>query len=302
MGPTAIGKSSLALEIKKKFPLIELISVDSKLVYKGLNIGTDKPNKSDLKNFSYKLVNIVKPKNIYTVINFYNDVLKEIKNILKSGKIPLLVGGTMLYFKILLNGFANLPPSNSIIRKYIFKNICLKKKKNLFNLLKKIDPISSKKIHINDVQRVLRAVEVFFVSGGFPLSELIKFFHNKLPYKVFQFGLIPDNKEHLYKKIEKRFFFMLKSGFKKEVQNLYNQKFLDPKLPSMNSIGYKQMLLYLKNKYTYFQMIKETIKSTHKLVKHQLTWLKKWPNIIFIKDNKKDLLITKIYKILNRNL
>ncbi|VFP81654.1 tRNA dimethylallyltransferase [Buchnera aphidicola (Cinara curvipes)] len=301
MGPTAVGKSSLALKIKKKFPEIELLSVDSKLVYKGLDIGTDKPNKKDLKENLHRLINIKSPKEIYSAVDFYKDSVKEIKNILKFGKIPLLVGGTMFYFKLLLNGFAYLPPSNPLIRKYIFEEICLKKKKKLFDILKKIDPDSSKKIHMNDIQRVLRAVEIFFVSGGFSRSKLIKSIHVKLPYKIFQFGLIPYRKDILYNKIEKRFYNMLNNGFEEEVRNLYKIKNLNSSFPSINSIGYRQMWFYLKNKCTYQEMIDNTIKSTRKLVKHQLTWLNNWKDIILINDNQIDILINKIKKVIEYN-
>ncbi|VFP78382.1 tRNA dimethylallyltransferase [Buchnera aphidicola (Cinara cuneomaculata)] len=301
MGPTAIGKSKLSLQIKKIFPKVELLSVDSKLVYQGLDIGTDKPTSKDLQKYGYRLVNIVKPQIIYSAIDFYKDATKEIKNILKFGKIPLLVGGTMLYFKILLNGFASLPPSNPDIRNYIYTNICFKKKKRLFDILKKIDPVYSKKIHMNDVKRVLRAVEIFFVSGGQSRSQLIQSVHKKLPYKIFQFGLIPHDKSVLYTNIVQRFHHMLDSGLEEEVRALYKQQDLNISLPSINSIGYKQMWLYIQNKYSYQDMINHTIKSTVKLVKHQLTWLKKWTNITYIYDNQKYLLIKKIQNILKNN-
>ncbi|VFP85123.1 tRNA dimethylallyltransferase [Buchnera aphidicola (Cinara splendens)] len=298
MGPTAIGKSAVALQIKKNFSIIELLSVDSKLVYKGLDIGTDKPLKQDLQKNIYKLINILKPQEIYSSADFYRDAIEEIENILKLGKIPLLVGGTMFYFKTLLNGFSDLPPSNPIIRNYIFNNMCLGEKKKLFDVLKKIDKNSSERIHINDIQRVLRAVEIFFVSGGCPRSTLIKSVNQKLPYKIFQFGLIPFKKSILYEKIVQRFYYMLECGFEQEVRNLYENKNLNLSLPSINSIGYKQMWLYIQNKCTYQEMINNTLKSTYQLVKRQLTWLNNWTDITLIPDNKIDVLMKKIQKIL----
>lgn len=298
MGPTAIGKSSLALKIKKKFSQIELLSVDSKSVYRGLDIGTDKPMIKNSKESFCKLVNIVEPQKIYSFVDFYKDAEHEIKKILKSGKIPLLVGGTMLYFKILLHGFADLPVSNPHIREYIFQDLCLGEKKILFNILKKVDKLSSKKIHINDVQRVLRAVEVFFVSGGKPMSTFIHSVHKKLPCKVFQFGLVPHNKKILYTKISNRFYQMLNDGFEEEVRNLYKKKNLNLSCPSINSIGYKQMWLYIQNKCTYQDMIINAIQSTNKLVKHQLTWLKNWKDITLIKDNQTHILVQMIKEIL----
>ncbi|VAX76883.1 tRNA (adenosine(37)-N6)-dimethylallyltransferase MiaA [Buchnera aphidicola] len=300
MGPTAIGKSSLALKIKRRFSQIELLSVDSKLVYRGLDIGTDKPTKKNLRDYSYRLVDIIDPWKIYSVIDFYHDAHKEIQEIVNSGKIPLLVGGTMLYFKVLLNGFSFLPPSNSIIREYIFQEICFGKKENLFQILKKIDFLSSKKFHINDIRRVLRAVEVFFVSGGSPLSVLNKSVYNKFPYQVFQFGLIPHDKNILFNNIKKRFNCMLDRGLEQEVRNLYKNKYLNISLPSINSIGYKQMWKYIENKYTYQEMIDNTIKSTRNLVKHQLTWLTNWKNIILIQDDQIKFLMTLIKKTILR--
>ncbi|WP_075434174.1 tRNA (adenosine(37)-N6)-dimethylallyltransferase MiaA [Buchnera aphidicola] len=303
MGPTAIGKSSLALEIKARFPQIELLSVDSKSIYQGLDIGTDKPKKEDLcKNF-YRLVNIVQPQNVYSVIDFYNDATREIKNIIDSGKIPLLVGGTMLYFKTLINGFASLPPSNPLIRDYIFNDLFLGKKKKLFSMLKKIDKKSSKKIHKNDIQRVLRAVEVFFVSGGKSLSQLTEeSIHIKLPYKIFQFGLVPHNKDFLYKKIINRFNNMLELGFENEVRRLYQRTDLTLACPSINSIGYRQMWHYIQKKCTYQEMINSTIQATRQLVKHQLTWLNNWPDILLVRDNQVNILIQKIERILTNNI
>lgn len=302
MGPTAIGKSAVALQIKKNFSMIELLSVDSKSIYKGLDIGTDKPLQRDLQSNIYRLVNILKPQEIYSSADFYRDAIKEIENILKLGKIPLLVGGTMFYFKTLLNGFSDLPPSNSVVRNYIFNKICLGDKQKLFDILKKVDKISSERIHINDVQRVLRAVEIFFVSGGLSKSHLIKSIPNKLPYKIFQFGLVPFKKDILYTKIVKRFYYMLEHGFEQEVRNLYKNKSLNISLPSINSIGYRQMWLYIQNKYTYQEMIDSTIKSTYQLVKRQLTWLNNWTDITLIPDNKIDILMKKIKNIVRCNL
>lgn len=298
MGPTAIGKSALASKIKKKFSKIELLSVDSKLIYKGLDIGTDKPTKKELAEITYRLLNIKNPQEIYSVADFYHDARKEIKNIFSLGKIPFFVGGSMLYFKVLLEGLVNLPPSNPNIREYIFQDIFDNNKKKLFNALKRVDNISSNKIHINDVQRVLRAMEIFFVSGGIPLSKLLTLGKKKLPYTIFQFGLIPKKKKILYKNIQIRFQNMLNNGFEQEVRNLCKKFNFHIFSPSMNSIGYKQMWNYLQKKCTYQEMICNTLKSTYKLVKHQLTWMRNWKDIILIKDNKKNLLIKNIENII----
>lgn len=297
MGPTAIGKSKLALLVKKKFPIIEIISVDSKLVYRGLNIGTDKPKIEDLKKYSHKIIDIKDPKEIYSSSDFRKDALKEIKNAISVGKIPFLVGGTMLYFKVLLNGLTFLPPSRMEIRDFIFYDLCYGIKDILFKKLQCIDWLSSKKIHPNDTKRILRALEIYFVS-----RKVIRYSscntHNVFPYNTYQFGLIPKNKDDLYKKISYRFHCMLKKGFEKEVRELYNRQDLNEFLPSINCIGYKQMWYFLEKKYSYEEMILYTLKSTRKLVKHQLTWMKKWNNLIVFNDAQIKILLQKIEKII----
>ncbi|AEH39941.1 delta(2)-isopentenylpyrophosphate tRNA-adenosine transferase [Buchnera aphidicola (Cinara tujafilina)] len=281
---------------KKKFSNIELLSVDSKLVYKELNIGTDKPTEKQLFETPYRLINIKNIYENYSAADFCIDAYKEIKHIFSLKKIPFFVGGSMLYFKALLDGLVTLPTSNQKIRDYIFNNLFCADKNKLFNGLKQVDFASSSKIHINDVQRVIRALEVFFVSGGVPLSKLLTLSQKKLPYQVFQFALIPYNKKKLYNKISVRFQKMLNNGLEEEVRNLYTQISRKNTFPFMNSIGYKQMWEYLEKKCTYQEMICNTLQATRKLVKHQLTWLRKWKNINLIYDNNKDILMKKIKK------
>ncbi|WP_075432331.1 tRNA (adenosine(37)-N6)-dimethylallyltransferase MiaA [Buchnera aphidicola] len=301
MGPTAIGKSLFSMQVKKKFSDIELLSVDSKLIYKELNIGTDKPTPEELFLTPCRLINIKNVQDTYSSADFCNDAYKEIHDIFSIGKIPFFVGGSMLYFKALLDGLVCLPSSNKNVREYIFKILFNSNKKKLFKALKIFDYVSSSKIHMNDIYRVLRALEVFFVSGGIPLSKLLTFRQNKLPYRVFQFAFIPFDKDLLYEKISIRFYKMLENGFEKEVQDLSNRFSFKYPLPFMNSIGYKQMWEYLQKKCTYQDMVSNTLKATHKLVKHQLTWLRKWKNITLIYDNNKNELMAKIEKIINNN-
>lgn len=299
MGPTAIGKSNLAIQLKKKFSNLELLSVDSKLIYKDLNIGTDKPTYQELKLTPHGLLNLREPTEIYSVAQFRQDALYSIKNIISKKKIPFLVGGTMFYFNILLKGLITLPPSDPKIRQYIYKDLCQNNSKRLLSLLEKLDFNSFKNIHSNDIQRNLRALEVYFVSGGNKLSQfLLGKRDSYFPYKVFSFGIIPHDKKKLFYKIERRFQKMLKNGFEEEVQSLFLRKDLNFFSPSINSIGYKQMWLYLQKKYSYQEMIYETIKATRKLVKKQLTWIYNWKNITLIKDNELFILKNKIYEIL----
>lgn len=300
MGPTAIGKSLFSIQVKKNFSNIELLSVDSKLVYKDLNIGTDKPTKKELFNTPYRLINIKNLQEIYSSADFCNDAYQEMKDIFSQGKIPFFVGGSMLYFKALLYGLHYLPASNPNIREYIYKSLFHSNKKNLFKMLKNVDFKTSQKIHCNDIQRVLRALEVFFVSGGKPLSQILTTYQKKLPYQVFQFALIPHDKDILYRKISERFKRMLDNGFENEVKYLYQKTSLKNVLPFMNSIGYQQMWTYLQNKCTYQEMIDNTLKATRQLVKHQLTWLRKWKDIMYFKDTEQHKLLKKIKSIISR--
>lgn len=301
MGPTAIGKTKLAIKLKKKNSNIELLSVDSKLVYKGLDIGTSKPTKKELYDAPHGLLDIIDPEDIYSAAKFRIDALSLIKDIISIGKVPVLVGGSIFYFHVLLNGLTSLPPSNPDVRKYIFSDLCKNSNLILLNFLKKIDADSLKKIHFNDTQRIIRAIEVFFVSGGKKLSEFLSVNNEyKFPYTVFSFGLIPVNKEKLFNKITKRFKSMLRQGFEKEVKKLYFSSNLNFSNPAINSIGYKQMYLYFQKKYTYQEMITETIRSTRKLVKRQLTWINNWKNIILFKDDQKEMLIKKINNIITK--
>lgn len=294
MGPTACGKSQFATYLRKYLP-IELISVDSALIYRGMDIGTDKPSIADLSMHPYRLINIKDPIEHYSAAEFYHDVLKEINNIITFGKIPFLVGGTMFYYHVLLNGLSTLPPSNIELRQNLLK------KNNqeyfLYNQLRLIDPISAQRIHKNDNQRLLRALEVFYLSGK-NLTELTNYHNHQLPYTIFQFALIPPNKEWLNNKIESRIRKMLISGFQKEVEILFLRGDLHINLPSIRCIGYRQIWEYLEYKNSYQEMFHKIIYATRKLAKNQLTWLKKWNNIDKILCNlHPDILLEKILKI-----
>ncbi|WP_222836972.1 tRNA (adenosine(37)-N6)-dimethylallyltransferase MiaA [Buchnera aphidicola] len=295
MGPTACGKSKVSIYLRKYLP-IELISVDSALIYRGMDIGTDKPSITDLSIHPCRLLNIRDPIENYSAAEFHHDVLNEINNIIKLGKIPFLVGGTMFYYHVLLNGLSTLPPSNLKLRQYLLQKNS--KKYFLHEKLKLIDPIAAKRIHKNDYQRLLRALEVFYISGK-NLTELTKNNNYQLPYKIFQFALMPPNKEWLNNKIEIRIRKMLISGFQKEVELLFLRGDLHINLPSMRCIGYRQIWEYLEYKNSYQEMFNKMIYATRKLAKNQLTWLKKWNNIDEVLCNlHPDILLKKILTIL----
>ncbi|WP_044005669.1 tRNA (adenosine(37)-N6)-dimethylallyltransferase MiaA [Buchnera aphidicola] len=297
MGPTACGKSKLAICLRRYLP-IELISVDSALIYRGMDIGTDKPSASDLSSHPHRLLNIKDPIENYSAGEFQKDVLKEINDIIKLEKIPCLVGGTMFYYNILLNGLSILPSSNIKVREYLLDK---KNEKNfLHKKLELIDPVSAARIHKNDFQRLLRALEVFYLSGK-SVTELKKNNYYKLPYNIFQFAIIPPNKEWLNNRIELRIKKMLILGFQKEVEHLFLRGDLHVNLPSIRCIGYRQMWEYLEYKNSYKEMLNKMIYATRKLAKHQLTWLKKWENLNKILYNSiPNVLVKKILDVLQK--
>lgn len=281
-GLTATGKTNLAIKLKDFFP-IEIINVDSMLIYKDMNIGTAKPSLKKRLLVPHHLLDIIDPCQTYSVVQFRKDALAHIKNIILKNNIPILVGGSMLYYKSLLYGLSPLPPANHNIRKYIHQ-IFLKHGNNfLHKKLSKIDLKSSKIIHPNDIKRVSRALEIF-LSSGKTLTEIKKIPGEKLPYKVYQFALITKNKNILYSNINYRLKQMLLLGFEEEVKKLFKRKDLNLSLPSINSIGYRQMWKYLLGEINYNEMYTDIICSTKKLVKKQMTWLRNWKNIYFIDE------------------
>ncbi|ANZ22746.1 tRNA dimethylallyltransferase [Buchnera aphidicola (Diuraphis noxia)] len=297
MGPTASGKTQFAMSLRKYFP-IELISVDSALIYRDMDIGTAKPTFSELLHHPHRLLNIKDPIETYSAAEFYKDAVKEINDIVKFGKIPCLVGGSMFYYNVLLNGLSVLPPSNLKIREYLLNN----EKKNLHAKLKLIDPVSANRIHKNDIQRLLRALEIFYLSGK-NLTELKKNNHKKLPYTIFQFAIIPPSKEWLNNRIELRVKKILKLGLQQEVERLFFRGDLHINLPSIRSIGYRQMWEYLEYKISYQDMCNKIINATKKLAKHQLTWLKKWKNLNKLSyDSNHDILIKQLIDILKNQI
>jgi len=272
LGATATGKTNLAIELTK-YLSCELISVDSALVYKGMDIGTGKPS------FKHHLIDILEPNQNYSAASFRADSLELIKQILAKGKIPILVGGTFLYFKALLNNLADLPNANEQIRYELNQQLQLKGLNFLHHKLEQIDPISALKIHAHDKQRIMRALEVFYLTGK-PLSlHLAEQFCYKFPYKVIQFGLNIERSE-LHKRIAVRFKQMLELGFVDEVVKLYNRGDLNDDMPAIRAVGYRQIWQYLAARCSYAEACEKAIIATRQLAKRQCTWLSSWDNVI----------------------
>ncbi|EKO3984755.1 tRNA (adenosine(37)-N6)-dimethylallyltransferase MiaA [Vibrio fluvialis] len=280
MGPTASGKTDLAIRLRQKFP-VEIISVDSALIYKGMDIGTAKPDQDELALAPHRLIDILDPSEAYSAADFRRDALREMQAIVDQGKIPLLVGGTMLYYKALLEGLSPLPAADLEIRQQIEQEAQQLGWAALHEQLRQIDPISAERIHPNDPQRLSRALEVYRISGK-TLTELTQTKGEALPFRVKQFAIAPKERAELHRRIELRFEKMVKAGFEDEVKALYARKDLHPDLPSIRCVGYRQMWDYLDGNCTLDEAIFRGICATRQLAKRQITWLRSWDDLTWL--------------------
>lgn len=296
MGPTASGKTDIAVELVQQLPC-EIISVDSAMVYRGMDIGTAKPDAEILNIAPHRLLDICDPIEAYSAGHFRADVLREIKTILQMDKIPLLVGGTMMYFNVLQNGIAELPQANLKIRDKLAAETKQYGLDKLHQRLEKIDPIAAARIHPNDPQRIQRALEIFELSGK-TLTELSQ---NNLSdiadYQFINIGLVPDDRHLLHKKIEQRFDLMLQNHFIEEVEQLFARGDLHAELPAIRAVGYRQAWDYLAGNCNYDDMRERSIIATRQLAKRQLTWLRSWDNLQVV-IGEDPMKLNKIKKIL----
>ena len=278
MGPTASGKTDLAIQLRQQLP-VEVISVDSALIYRGMDIGTAKPSKAELARAPHRLIDICDPAESYSAANFRTDALREMQEISAQGKIPLLVGGTMLYYKALLEGLSPLPSADEKVRSEIEAKAALIGWAGLHQELSKIDPISAQRINPNDSQRINRALEVFYLTGK-TLTELTAQKGEALPYDILQFAIAPEQREVLHLRIEQRFHKMIELDFQQEVEKLYRRPDLNENLPSIRCVGYRQMWEYLRGDYDHDEMVFRGICATRQLAKRQITWLRGWTSPI----------------------
>ena len=278
MGPTASGKTDLAIQLRQQLP-VEVISVDSALIYRDMDIGTAKPSKAELALAPHRLIDICDPAESYSAANFRTDALREMQEISAQGKIPLLVGGTMLYYKALLEGLSPLPSADEKVRSEIEAKAALIGWGGLHQELSKIDPISAQRINPNDSQRINRALEVFYLTGK-TLTELTAQKGEALPYDILQFAIAPEQREVLHLRIEQRFHKMIELGFQQEVEKLYRRPDLNENLPSIRCVGYRQMWEYLRGDYDHDEMVFRGICATRQLAKRQITWLRGWTSPI----------------------
>lgn len=285
MGPTASGKTGLAIELIQEAPL-EIVSVDSAQIYQGLDIGSGKPDAETLAMAPHRLIDILDPSEAYSAADFRKDVLHEINDIQSKGKTPLLVGGTMLYFKALRDGLATMPPANEAIRNNILDMANNDGWQAVHNRLAKVDPESAERIHPNDPQRLQRALEVYELTGK-TMTALHQEAGPKddLPFDLHFMAISPSQREVLHNNIALRFKQMLKAGFIDEVKKLYARDDLNPILPAIRTVGYRQIWNYLDGVYNYEEMQEKALAATRQLAKRQLTWLRSWPNLQIL-DNE----------------
>ncbi len=277
IGPTASGKTGLAIKLIQHFP-IELISVDSALIYKGMDIGTAKPSPAELKKAPHRLISFLDPAEAYSAADFRHDALREMQAITGRGNIPVLVGGTMLYYRALENGLAILPEANPDVRNKLNAEAEASGWDSLHQRLLRVDEVSGKRIHPNDKQRIQRALEVFELTGK-PLSQLHKEAQmDALPYRLLKIALIPE-REWIRDLAEKRFDQMMQAGFLDEVKMLYQRGDLHADLPSIRCVGYRQLWQYLEGKLDKEEMKQRAVIATRQLAKRQMTWMRSEPNI-----------------------
>ena len=286
MGPTASGKTALALEIAKQYP-VEIVSVDSALIYRDMNIGTAKPTPEELSSVPHHLVDILDPTAHYSAGQFVVDAKRLISEIQRRDKVPVLVGGTMLYFKALMYGMATLPKQDPAIRAEIEAQAAKQGWPALHQKLQTLDPISAARIQPTDKQRIQRALEVFDLTGT-ALSTLhsSKQAHEEdAPFSFQSFALFPKDRGLLHERIAKRVDTMLTAGFIEEVIALKQKYILHADLPSMRAVGYRQIWEYLAGTLPEQELRDRIVFATRQYAKRQLTWLKSWPDVEFFDMN-----------------
>lgn len=302
MGPTASGKTALACELVNQYPF-ELISVDSAMIYRGMDIGTAKPSIQELQLAPHHLIDIKDPIESYSAAQFCTDASALCDSIISKGKIPLLVGGTMMYFNALQKGLSALPEANELIRKQLEDEASQFGWPRLYQKLTLIDPETAARIHAHDAQRIQRALEVYYVTGT-TLSTLLAEQKNTPEYYFVNFALFPEQRSWLHERIAQRFEEMLNRGLVDEVKHLQEQWDLHMNLPAMRCVGYRQVLEYLQGEYDYPTMCDKGIAATRQLAKRQLTWLRHWDDALFYDSQNttfNDEIIAKTREILDND-
>jgi tRNA dimethylallyltransferase len=278
MGPTASGKTAVAVQLASTLPC-EIISVDSALVYKGMDIGTAKPDAATLARAPHHLINIIEPHESYSAARFRDDALALMREITERGNIPLLVGGTMLYFKSLVEGLNDLPEADSTVRLIIETMAEEEGWPAVHEKLRKVDPETAARLEPNDSQRVQRALEIFYITGKSMTDLLKKPKYVYFPYTPIRIALLPSDRAALHDRIALRFEQMLEAGLIDELRVLRDEYALEPDTPSMRCVGYRQAWDFLNDRISRAELLEQGIAATRQLAKRQLTWLRSTENL-----------------------
>ena len=273
MGPTASGKTALAIELRKAFP-VDIISVDSALVYRGMDIGTAKPDVQTQDLAPHALIDMLDPTESYSAMEFREDALREMAKIVERGRVPLLVGGTMLYFRALQRGLATLPAADPEVRAALEAEAGESGWQKMHQRLAGLDPEIAQRIHPNDPQRIQRALEVIEITGR-KMSELQnEQEESQLHYRLLKIVACPEPRSLLHERIAQRWDQMMAEGFMQEMETLYRRGDLDANLPAMRCVGYRQAWAHLAGEYDAETMREKAVAATRQLAKRQLTWLR----------------------------
>ncbi len=278
MGPTASGKTGVALELARRFP-VEIVSVDSALVYRDMNIGTAKPDPGTLRELPHHLIDLIDPTKSYSAARFCEDAVEIMRDIVARGRVPLLTGGTMLYFKALREGLSALPAADESTRRVLDAMAQDIGWPAMHRELERIDPVTARRLDPNDAQRIQRAMEIHYLSGR-PMSELIASGKTvDLPCRLIAAAVVPGERSVLHERIAARFELMLELGLINEVRALRENYDLKPELPSMRCVGYRQTWQYLDGEFALADLREKAVAATRQLAKRQLTWLRATPDV-----------------------
>ncbi|WP_369984916.1 tRNA (adenosine(37)-N6)-dimethylallyltransferase MiaA [Thalassolituus sp.] len=299
MGPTASGKTALALELVKRHNC-EIVSVDSALIYRDMDIGTAKPDSVMQAEAPHRLIDLIDPAESYSAADFREDALREMAEITASGKVPLLVGGTMMYFKFLRDGSADLPKSDETIRQQLLDEGRELGWPAMHQRLAEVDPESARRLKPMDSQRIQRALEVYLISGKTLTQHWAEQHTEPLPYHVVNLAVCPAERSRLHERIAQRFRIMLSDGFMEEVKALRARGDLHIDLPSVRCVGYRQAWEHLDGQYGYDEMVERGIIATRQLAKRQITWLRSWPDLHWLDTDDPDI-VRNTLKILSAN-
>lgn len=296
MGPTASGKTALAVELVRRLP-VEIIGVDSGQIYRSMDIGTAKPDAETLRVAPHRMIDIREPEQSYSAAEFRTDALREMREITASGRIPLLVGGTMLYFRALEHGLSHLPVADAGVRAQLETQAAEQGWAALHARLAKVDPVAAARIHQNDPQRIQRALEIYMLTGTSMTDLIAAQAREPLPYRVCKLAVAPKDREVLRERIARRFHQMIEQGFMEEVEALYARGDLDLDMPAIRAVGYRQIWHYLQGKYSRAEAIERGIIASRQLAKRQMTWLRSDTDVHWF-DGTEDKLLDSVLKCL----